>query len=72
MNATNSVAPVTLPLDVQNQTVFDKIIAKQVASTILYEDDKCMAFKDVNPVAKVHFLVIPKDKMGLTKLSKAR
>jgi len=30
-----------------------------------------MAFKDANPVAKVHFLVIPKDKMGLTKLSKA-
>lgn len=30
-----------------------------------------MAFSDVNPVAKVHFLVIPKNRQGLTQLSKA-
>ena len=30
-----------------------------------------MAFRDVNPVAKVHFLVIPKDRKGLSQLSKA-
>ena len=41
-------------------TIFGKIIRKEIPSDILYEDDKCMAFKDVSPQAPVHFLVIPK------------
>ena len=52
-------------------TIFDKIISREIPATILYEDDMCLAFKDVNPVAKVHFLVIPKQKRGLSQLSKA-
>ena len=40
--------------------IFCKIIEKEISSTILYEDDKVIAFKDVNPVAPVHFLVVPK------------
>ncbi|KAM8960980.1 adenosine 5'-monophosphoramidase HINT2 [Pelodytes ibericus] len=41
-------------------TIFSKIIAKTLPADIIYEDDKCLAFSDVNPQAPVHFLVIPK------------
>jgi len=41
-------------------TIFGKIIRKEIPATILFEDDQCLAFKDVNPVAPTHFLVIPK------------
>lgn len=41
-------------------TIFDKIIAKQLKATIIFEDDRCLAFQDVAPQAPVHFLVIPK------------
>eukprot|EP00948_MAST-09A_sp_MAST-9A-sp1_P003326 g3326.t1 len=52
-------------------TIFDKIISKEIPATILYEDDKSLAFADINPVAKTHFLVIPKKKDGLSMLEKA-
>lgn len=38
----------------------------------MYEDEQCMAFRDVNPQAPVHFLVIPKVKDGLSQLSLMR
>lgn len=41
-------------------TIFHKIIAKELKATIIYEDDRCLAFQDVAPQAPVHFLVIPK------------
>uniref|UniRef100_A0A8C5RAB7 Histidine triad nucleotide binding protein 2 n=1 Tax=Leptobrachium leishanense TaxID=445787 RepID=A0A8C5RAB7_9ANUR len=41
-------------------TIFSKIIEKTIPADIIYEDDKCLAFRDVNPQAPVHFLVIPK------------
>ena len=41
-------------------TIFGKIVRKEIPSDIIYEDDKCLAFRDVNPQAPVHFLVIPK------------
>ncbi|KAH1047368.1 hypothetical protein J1N35_038152 [Gossypium stocksii] len=46
-------------------TIFDKIIAKEIPSTIVYEDDKVLAFKDISPQALVHVLVIPKFRDGL-------
>ena len=50
------------------------ICDRKIPADIVYEDDKCLAFKDVNPVAQTHILVIPKTshKQGLSKLSKAR
>ena len=53
-------------------TIFDKILAKEIPSTTVFEDDLCYAFRDINPQAKVHFLVIPKVRDGLTMLEKAR
>lgn len=40
--------------------LFCKIIAGDIPSTKVYEDDLCFAFKDINPQAPVHVLVIPK------------
>ena len=41
-------------------TIFTKIINKEIPANILFENDNVIAFRDVNPVAPVHFLVIPK------------
>lgn len=40
--------------------IFCKIIKKEIPSKIVYEDEKIIAFKDINPVAPVHVLFIPK------------
>jgi histidine triad (HIT) family protein len=49
-------------------TVFDGILAKTIPSEVVFEDDVCLAFRDVNPVGPVHVLVIPKQREGLTHL----
>ena len=41
--------------------IFCKIIAGDIPSSKVYEDDKILAFRDINPEAKVHVLVIPKE-----------
>lgn len=41
-------------------TIFKKIINKEIPAEIVYEDEQCLAFRDVNPQAPVHILVIPK------------
>ncbi|WP_050028321.1 histidine triad nucleotide-binding protein [Verrucomicrobium sp. BvORR034] len=41
-------------------TLFQKILAREIPATIVYEDDDCFAIKDINPQAPVHVLVIPK------------
>jgi len=53
-------------------TIFDKIISKQIPAKIIFEDDKCLAFRDISPQAPVHFLVIPKVRGNLSQLSKAK
>ena len=40
-------------------TLFEKIIAREIPADIVYEDDRVLAFKDINPQAPVHVLVIP-------------
>ncbi|MCR9234593.1 histidine triad nucleotide-binding protein [Gimesia chilikensis] len=42
------------------KTIFKKIIDREIPADIIYEDELCLAFKDVNPQAPVHVLVIPK------------
>ena len=41
--------------------LFCKIAAGEIPSTKVYEDDKLLAFKDINPQAPVHILIIPKE-----------
>lgn len=43
--------------------IFCKIANKEIPSTIVYEDDMVIAFNDLNPVAPVHILVVPKEHM---------
>ena len=45
---------------VGGDTIFGKIIRKEIPAKILHEDEQCLAFHDVSPQAPVHFLVIPK------------
>lgn len=42
------------------ETIFSKIIRKEIPAHIVYEDDLALAFTDVNPQAPVHILIIPK------------
>ncbi|HEY9895152.1 MAG TPA: histidine triad nucleotide-binding protein [Candidatus Sericytochromatia bacterium] len=51
------------------ETIFSKIIRKEIPAEIVYEDNLALAFKDVNPQAPVHILVIPKQ--AIAKLSDA-
>ncbi|MGH8612209.1 MAG: histidine triad nucleotide-binding protein [Gammaproteobacteria bacterium] len=41
-------------------TLFSKIIARQIPADIVYEDERCLAFRDIDPQAPLHVLVIPK------------
>lgn len=41
-------------------TIFKKIIDRQIPAEIVFEDERCLAFKDNSPQAPVHILVIPK------------
>jgi len=43
-----------------SQTLFEKIIAREIPADIVYEDDLVIAFRDINPQAPTHVLVIPK------------
>jgi histidine triad (HIT) family protein len=52
-------------------TFFDKIISGEVKANVIYDDEQCLAFRDVHPQGPVHFLVIPKNKQGLNRLSSA-
>eukprot|EP00526_Cylindrotheca_closterium_P019961 CAMPEP_0113633732 /NCGR_PEP_ID=MMETSP0017_2-20120614/17561_1 /TAXON_ID=2856 /ORGANISM="Cylindrotheca closterium" /LENGTH=134 /DNA_ID=CAMNT_0000544395 /DNA_START=194 /DNA_END=595 /DNA_ORIENTATION=- /assembly_acc=CAM_ASM_000147 len=61
-----------LAADGSPPTIFDNIISGKWDSDKIHEDDLCLAFRDVSPQAPVHFLVIPKNRDGLTQLSKAR
>jgi histidine triad (HIT) family protein len=40
--------------------LFCKIAKKEIPSTVVYEDDRALAFRDINPVAPTHVLVIPR------------
>jgi histidine triad (HIT) family protein len=41
-------------------TLFERIIARQIPADIVYEDDRVLAFRDINPQAPVHVLIVPK------------
>jgi histidine triad (HIT) family protein len=43
-----------------SDTIFTKIINKEIPADIVYEDDSSLAFRDVNPQAPIHILIIPK------------
>lgn len=54
-----------------SECIFCKIVRKEINAQIVYENDKVIAFNDINPVAPVHVLLIPKEHLaGLNDLNK--
>jgi histidine triad (HIT) family protein len=53
-------------------TIFDRIVSQEIPAKVIYDDDLCLAFRDIQPNGPVHFLVIPKKKDGLNRISNAR
>ena len=47
------------------ETLFTKIINREISADIVYEDDLCLAFRDINPQAPVHILLIPKSPIAM-------
>ena len=45
-------------------TLFEKIIARQIPADIVYEDDLVLAFRDINPHAPAHVLIVPRKPIG--------
>lgn len=56
-----------------NDCIFCKIISGEIPSSKVYEDEKVLAFKDINPMAPVHILIIPKVHVeGVDKLTEEK
>lgn len=53
-------------------TIFKQIIDREIPADIVYEDDVCLAFRDINPQAPVHILVIPKKEIPSVQLQLTR
>lgn len=43
-----------------SKTLFEKIIAREIPGTIVYEDDQVVAFRDIRPQAPTHVLIVPR------------
>lgn len=52
------------------ETLFEKIINKKIPATIEHEDDCCVAFRDINPQAPIHILLVPRKR--ITRLAEAQ
>jgi len=48
----------------ESKTIFKRILDKEIPADIVYEDDRCLAFRDVNPQAPTHVLIIPKNEIA--------
>jgi len=53
-----------------SKTLFEKIVAREIPATVVYEDDSVMAIRDINPQAPTHILIFPK--RPLPRIAEAR
>lgn len=54
----------------QNKTIFKRILDREIPAEVIHEDDHCIAFRDVNPQAPTHVLIIPRKEIpSLAELS---
>ena len=60
INLAMNISPVMGLINAVTETIFSRIIRKEIPADIVYEDDLCLAFRDISPQAPVHILVIPK------------
>jgi histidine triad (HIT) family protein len=49
---------------VAEKTIFQQIIDKEIPADIVFEDERCLAFRDITPQAPTHILVIPKQEIA--------
>lgn len=54
-----------------SETLFTKIINREIPADIVYEDEQSLAFKDINPQAPMHILVIPKKPISMVSEANA-
>jgi len=52
-----------------SKNIFEKIIAREIPADIVFEDDSVLAFRDVNPKAPTHVLIVPKK--SIARISEA-
>jgi histidine triad (HIT) family protein len=52
-----------------SKNIFEKIIAREIPADIVYEDESVLAFRDINPMAPTHVLLVPKK--SIARLSEA-
>lgn len=60
-----------LPFPMADKTLFQKICDKEIPATIVHEDDRCVAFRDISPQAPIHILVVPRKaivRVGLAEM----
>jgi len=48
----------------EEKSVFEMILDKEIESEIIYEDDDIFSIQDINPVARIHLLIIPKKRIN--------
>ena len=48
------------PSGMAEQTLFEKICDKEIPATVVYEDERCVAFHDISPQAPLHILIVPR------------
>jgi histidine triad (HIT) family protein len=53
-----------------SKTLFEKIAAREIPATIVYEDDQVVAFRDIKPQAPTHVLIVPRK--PVTRISEAK
>jgi histidine triad (HIT) family protein len=54
-----------------SKTLFEKIIDRELPATIVYEDELCIAFRDINPGAPTHILLVPRQPLVMLSDAKA-
>lgn len=52
------------------KTIFQKIIDREIPASIVYEDDQCIAFDDIDPQAPTHCLIVPKQPIARLREAK--
>ncbi len=52
-------------------TIFSKIIAREIPARIVYEDERCLAFHDIEPEAPTHIIVVPKQEIPRLALTES-
>jgi histidine triad (HIT) family protein len=53
------------------KTLFEKIIAREIPADIVFEDERSIAFRDINPQAPMHILLCPKQPMPMLAAAQA-